>query len=61
MYTVSQSSPDMCTIVCLYVYVICDLKLCLNCVELETGAAGAAGARLIPRGEVKEVSITFGC
>ncbi len=47
MYSRSHSSPDICTVV-LYVGVRCDLKLCLNCVEHEIGAARP---RIFPREE----------
>ncbi len=55
-YSGSHSSLDVCTVV-LYVHVVCDF-LCVNCVELEIGAAAA---RLSPRRNVIfEASIMFG-
>jgi hypothetical protein len=45
----SHTSPDMCTVVFMCVYVVCDLKLCVNYVELEIGAVGEG---LFPRGKL---------
>ncbi len=33
MYTGSHSNPDMCSVVFMCVYVICDLKSCVNYVN----------------------------
>jgi hypothetical protein len=56
IYSGYHSSPAMHTVVFI-MYVSCDLKLYLNHVELGTGAARA---RLFPRKEVIEASVTFG-
>ncbi len=42
-----HTSPDMCTVVFMCVYVVCDLNFCVNYVELEIGAVGEG---LFPRG-----------